>query len=197
MGWSGSSDDGLPVGGLDAPGEFVEVERRPADHGEHLAGTRIERHHGAVAAIHGELGDGLQIQIDGELQILAGRGGLGLEHRAHLPAVVHHHLALAVHARQRVVVLPLNAELADGGAGIVFGELRQVQFLLADFTGIADDVRHHAVLRVGPFVILGQQQLGEEVAVRVDEREIGCGDHLLEHDRIVLGPCAVAAHFGL
>ena len=50
--------------------------------------------------------------------------GLLLEHLAHLAAVVHHHLALPVHAHQRVVVLPLDAEFADHGAGLVLGELR-------------------------------------------------------------------------
>ena len=188
--------DFLPVLGLDADGEFVGIEGRPADHGQHLAGARIERHHRAVLAVHGQLGHGLQIQIDGELQILAGHGRLVLQHLAHLAAIVHHHLALAVHAHQRVVVLALDAELADHGPGIVLGELRIVQFLLADFTGVADDVRHHAVLRIEPSLRLNHDQLGKEIAVRIDECQVGGRELFLEHDGLVLGPGAEAADLG-
>ena len=64
-------------------------------------------------AVHGQFGHRLQVQVDGELQILAGNRRLVLQRLPHLAAIVHHHLALPVHAHQRVVVLALDAELAD------------------------------------------------------------------------------------
>ena len=47
-----------------------------------------------------------------------------------------------------------------------------VQFLFADFAGVADHVRHHAVLRIEPALRLDQLQFREEVAVRIDEGQI-------------------------
>ncbi len=46
-------DQRPPVAAADASGKLVRVEGRAADHGEHLAVSRIERHDGAAAALHG------------------------------------------------------------------------------------------------------------------------------------------------
>ena len=109
---------------LDVHGELVGIEGGPAHHGQHLAGARIERHHRAVLPVHGQFGDRLQVQVDGELQVLAREPpALFFELLAHLPAIIHHHVLLAVHAHQRVVVLPLDAEFADHRAGFELGEL--------------------------------------------------------------------------
>ena len=119
---------------------------------------------------------------------------LGAEGLPHLPAIVHHHLALPVHAHQRVVVLLLDAELADHVALVVLGEFRQVQFLLADFTGVPDDVRQRAVLRIEAARGLDQHHFGEEIVVRIDERQIGGGEFVLDGDGDVFGLLADALH---
>ena len=79
-------------------------------------------------------------------------------------------------------------------AGLVLGELRIVQFLLADFAGVADDVRHHAVLRIEPPLRLDEHHFREEIAVRIDERQVGRRQFLLDHDGHVLGLRAEAPH---
>ena len=68
-----------------------------------------------------------------------------------LPAqVIHQHLALAVHADQAVVVLALQPGLADDVALAVLGEIRRIQFLLADLADVADDVRRQSIPRIQP-----------------------------------------------
>ena len=47
-----------------------------------------------------QLGDRLQIQIDGELQILSGNGFLVVQHVALVAEAVHFHAALAIDAHQ-------------------------------------------------------------------------------------------------
>ena len=65
-----------PVVARDAHRELVGIEGGPAHHGQNLAGVRIHGDDGAVFARDGLLGGNLQIDIDGQLQRLAGLGGL-------------------------------------------------------------------------------------------------------------------------
>ncbi len=122
IGWSGLFMISAQSARLDTAEEAVGIVRRPADHGEHLAVAGIERHHRAAAAIHRQFGDRLQIQIEGQLQVFAGHRFLDAEQLPLAAAVVHQHLALAVDSTQRVVVLPLDAVLADHVARVVPGE---------------------------------------------------------------------------
>ena len=69
---------------------------------------------------------------------LPGIAGLVAEHLPHLSAIVHHHLALPVHARQQSLYCLLDSEFADDVARVVLGELRLVQFRFADFSGVPD-----------------------------------------------------------
>ena len=179
--------DLFPILRLDAHRKLIGIEGGPADHGQHLAGARIERHHGPVAAIHGQLGHGLQIQVDRELNVFAGNGRLVADNLPYLAAIVHHHLPLAVHAHERIVVLALDAEFADHIALTVFGELGRVQFLFADFAGVPDHVRRHAVLRIQAPLRRNEHQLGKEIVVRIDESQIGGRQFLFDYDRHILG----------
>ena len=121
-------------------------------------------------------------------RFLPGDGFLDAQYLALPPAVIHHHLALAVDARKNVVVLFLDAELPDDGAGLVLRELWRIQLALADFTGIADDMRAESVLRIEAPLRVNQFQLREEfgIFVRFDERDIGRRQLLLDDDRFVL-----------
>ena len=109
------------------------------------------------------------------MQVFAGYRFLDAEQLTLASAVVDQHLALAVHPTQRVVVLPLDAILADHVALLVLGELGGVQFRLADFTDVADDLRRQAILGIEPLLRLDQLHLREgfRVAVRVDEGQVG------------------------
>ena len=105
-------------------------------------------------------------------------------------------MPLAVHAGQPIVVLALEAELADHGAGLVLGELRQVQFVLADLTGVANDVSEHAVPRIEAGLRRYDDQLGEEIVVRIDKGEVRRSHLFLEGDGLVAGARAEAPDAG-
>src|SRR5687768_3584180 len=57
-------DQRAPVLRTNAAGEHIGVEGRPADHGEHLTRTRIERHYRAVLTFHRQFSDHLKIEIE-------------------------------------------------------------------------------------------------------------------------------------
>ena len=103
----------LPIFGFDAAGKEIRIESRPADHGQHFAIARVQRHHGAAPVLERQFGHCLQIQIDGELQILSGNGFLVIQHVALVAETVHFHAFLAIHAHQLIVVLALDAVLPD------------------------------------------------------------------------------------
>ncbi len=184
----------FPVRGLDAHGEFVGIEGGPVRHGEHVPIARIEGDNRAFAAFKHKLGDGLQIQVDGELDVLPRRGLLDPQDLALAAAVIHHHFALAVDAGQNVVVLLLNAEFADDRTRLVLGKFGCVQLALADFTRVADDVRGESVLRVEAPLGVNELELGEEIGVfvRFDERDVGGRQFLLDDDRFIFRPSLVA-----
>ena len=69
-----------------------------------------------------------------------------------------------------------------------------VQFLLADFAGVADHVSHHAVLRIQAALRLNQHQLRKKIVVRIHKRQVGRRQLVLDHDRHVLGLTAGAPH---
>src|SRR5579871_96424 len=179
--------DFLPIFGLDADSELIGVEGGAANHGQHVAIARIERHHRAVAAIHGELGDGLKVKVDGKLDVVTFYGRLVAQNLAHLAAIIDDHLPLAIDTHEAVVVFPLDAKLADDIALVVLGELGRIEFLLADFTRVANDMGHHPVLRVQAALRLDEDQLGKEIVVRIDERQVGGSKLLFDNDWHVLG----------
>ena len=118
-----------------------------------------------------QLGDCLQIQVDGELQILSGNGFLVVQHVALVAETVHFHALLAVHAHQLIVVLALDAVLADDVALVEAGELGRVQFRFADFADVPDDMRRHTVARIKAVLHAHHFEFGERagVLVRIDE----------------------------
>ena len=139
--------DLAPVLGLDAPRELVRIEGGAADHGQHFpvrgssattAPFLPSMASSATACRSRSMVSCRSLPCTAFLVASACRTCPRLSTTTALP----------VHAHQRVVVLPLDAELAHHVALVVFGELRRIQFLLADFAGVPDDVRHHAVLRI-------------------------------------------------
>ncbi len=179
----------VPVLGSDAAGEQIGIEGRAAHHGEHFAIARIERHHGAAAILHGQFGYGLQVEIDGQLQGLAGDRFLVVaQHAAFISEAVHFDAPLAVHAHQDVVVLALDAVLADDVALMEARELGRVEFRLAHFADVADDVRGQAVARVKPMLHVDHHQFRKRIGVfvRIDESQFGGRQLLFDRDGLVL-----------
>jgi hypothetical protein len=75
---------------------------------------------------------------------------------------------------------------------VVLREIRRIQFLLADFTGVADDVRGKSVLRVEAALRVDQLHFGKEIAVRFDEGQVGGRELLFDDDGVVFGPGSIA-----
>ena len=89
---------------------------------------------------------------------------------ADLAAVaVDDHVAGAVLAAQQLVVGLLDACLAHHVAGLIGGIARVVQHVFADLADVADQVRGKAVARIEPALLVDGFQLGQLVAVRLDE----------------------------
>jgi len=88
----GVVDELVPVGAVDAHGEFIGIEAGPRNHGQNLAVAGVHGHDSAVAAAQRKFGGALQVVVDGEPQILAGLRVLDAQ-VAHLAAVtVHNHI---------------------------------------------------------------------------------------------------------
>ncbi len=88
--------------------------------------------------------------------------------------VVYQSLALSIHSHQRIVVLLLDAGLADDLSLIEFGVVGIIKFPFADFAGIADGVRQDAALRIKPALRLDELHFRERIriAVRIDKCQI-------------------------
>ena len=182
--------DLFPVFRADAPGELVGIVGRVADHGQHFAIARVQRHHRPVSPLHGQLGHHLQVQVQRQLQAFARNGLLNRCHLVLVAAVVHHHLPLTVLAHQGVVVLPLDARLPDHVSLVVLDELGRVELSLADFPHVADHVRRQALLRVQTPLRPQHLHLGKglRVAVGSNECQFARGQLVLDDDRFIPRP---------
>jgi len=166
------------------------------DHGQDLPVARVHGHHRAAAVSQGKFRRALNVDVDGQLQILPWNGVLGAQ-VAHLAAVaVHDHIAGTVLPAQQIVVGLLHARLAHHVARLVGGIARIVQILLAHLAHIADQVRRKAVPRVKPPLHVNGFQLGQLVAVRLDEGLLVGADVLLDGNRLVMGCGPVAFQRG-
>ena len=191
-------DDLVPVGSGEADGELVGIEGWAGDHGENLAGVRIHRDYRAVLALHGLFGGHLDVQVDGELEVLAGDGE-GLAELAELFAVaVDDDIAAAIHAAKESVVGGFDAGSADDVAGRVEGVLVVVgKHLLGDFADVADEMGGEAIAGVEAALLIEGLEFGELVAMGRDEGLLVGGDVLLEGNGLVVGSDLVAAKGGV
>ncbi len=167
----------LPVLGLDAHGKLVGIESRAGSPWPALrrcADRAPPRRRLVVNPIlspfHGQFRHRLKIQVDGQLQVLARNGRLFvLRVSRTCPRLSTTTCRCAVHAGQQSLYSRSMPNLPITSPGSYLANSGGVQFLLADFTRVADDVRHHAVLRIQPALRLNTVHLREEVAVRIDE----------------------------
>src|SRR6185437_14520117 len=87
----------------------IRVKRWPAHHGKNFPGVRIHRHDGAAFVAECLFGSNLQIDVDGELQLLAGLGWLLFERLSDLATVtIDEYLPRAILAHENVVVCELD-----------------------------------------------------------------------------------------
>ena len=108
----------LPLLVRNANGEIIGIRSGAADHGEHFAGARIERHHRAGSCAERLLRDLLQIVVDGELNLLARNGFLlGRPVLTSLPTLLTMTRRMPSVPVKDIVVLALQAGFADEVAG--------------------------------------------------------------------------------
>ncbi len=132
----------------DAGHEQVGVEARLADHRQHLAGGRLQRDDGTTAPRQGLLGGLLQIQVEGQGQVLA-RYRIGpLEHPQHAAAGIGFDLFVAHLAMQLVFVELFHAGLADVVRAAVVDRIDLLQLRLVDTPHITHRMREMRALRV-------------------------------------------------
>ena len=134
----GVGDQLGPIAAVDADREGVGIVAGMRDHGQNLAVTRVHRHHRAIAVAQRHLGRALNVDVDGQLQVLA-RSGVLRAQVAYLAAVaVHNNVARAVLAAQQCVVGLFDPGLAHHVAGHVVSVPRIVQIVFTHFAHIAD-----------------------------------------------------------
>ncbi len=190
---AGIGDQLVPFIAMDADCERIGVVAGMRNQGQDLAIARIHRDHGAVVFAQGDLGCLLQVEIDGEFQIMARLGVLGSEN-AHLAAVaVDDHVARAVVAAQDLIVGLFHARLSDHVPGLVVGIARLVQVVFADFADISDQVGREPVAGIEAALLVDGLQLRKLVAVGLDKRLLVGGDVLLDGDGLVAGRDAEVA----
>ena len=128
----------------------------------------------------------MQINVNRQLERLAWRRGLFSQFAHFLAVAVDHNLLGAILPHQHLVVFQFHARLTDYVSRIVEFKLRLVQHLLADFTHVADQVRHETFARVKAAMRHDGFQLGQLVAVGFDEGLFVLRDVVLQVNRLVL-----------
>ena len=190
--------DLFPILSLDAAREAVGIEGRPAHHGEHFTRVGIERDHRAVLVV--DIQRGFLSPLSMESSATACRSRSMVSWRS-LPG-----MAGLVPSSWRTVPrlstitwrwpsTPVSQSLYCRSMpnlpitwpGSYLANCGIVQLLLADFAGVADDVRQHAVLRIEPALRLHDDKFGKEIAVRIDEGQIGRSQLFLQYHRLILG----------
>src|SRR5205823_14924376 len=80
----------------DADREIIRIKSWPAHHGQNFSVSRIHRDDGAVLSFERLLGRNLQVDVDGQLKLLARYGGGFLESSNFFSPTVHDGPAVAV-----------------------------------------------------------------------------------------------------
>ncbi len=116
---------------------------------------------------------------------------------AHLAAVaVDNHVAGAVLAAQQLVVGLLDAGLAHHVARLVGRIARLIQVFFAHLAHVTDEVGGKAVAGIQPPLFVDGLQLGQLVAMSLDERLLVGGYVQLDGEGLVAGRGAIAAQHG-
>ena len=165
---------GAPDVGREAPRVDVRIERRRGDHGQHFAVARIEGDGGADELVLDEvlLGAALQLEVDGEVDVVAGHRLLARRTVLRQAAAVAVVLPVlrAVAAAEVFVVHHLHAALAEEVARLEVLVVRQV--LVVGLADEAHDVRGHRRVRIVAALHRLDVQLRKRHRLRLDRRDL-------------------------
>ena len=123
----------------------ARVVGRCRGHAEHLARLRFEGHDGTELAREEAFGQCLEVLVEAQGEVLA-RHGLRVVASVLVvplgaPVDVAEHDAHALHPAELLFVRTFHAEFADKVAALVVVVRVFLQFALADFRHVAEDVR--------------------------------------------------------
>ena len=146
----------------DAVDEQVGVEARVADHRQHLAGVRVQRHHGAAAIAQGLLGGDLQVHVQAQHDVLPGHRRNLLQHPHDAALGVGFHFLVAYMTMQLRFIEVLDAGLADVLGTAVLGAVEAGGLALVDPPDEADRVGEMLAVRV----------VTDEFGIHIDARQL-------------------------
>src|SRR6185437_13306164 len=135
---------------------------------------------------HRLFGDALEVEVDGEAQVMARRSKLLAFYADLLPVAVDDDVARAIDAAQPPVIGLFHARLAHHVTGLKVVIAAALEVLLRDLADIPDQVRREAIARVKPALLVHGHQLGQLIAMRLNESLLIGSDVLLERDLLVL-----------
>ena len=145
---------GVPLGHGRTGGEDVRIEIGPAGHGADRAGLGIHGHDRPLAHCgQGAFGGPLQLEIEGEAEILAGTGLLIAQHPLHFTGGVHLQLLATPFAAQMRLEGVLDAAATNAVLHPITLGFQPVVFLSGDRTGVAEHVGPEAAVGIGPQIV--------------------------------------------
>src|SRR5580704_7127344 len=166
--------------------EIVGIESGAANHGENFAGVRVHGNQRAFFIREIRFGDGLQIEINRQLNRLAGNGFNVVERAHHFANAVHDDAAQAVRAFELIVVLPLESSLSDDIARAVVA-IALIEILGRNFTDVADRIGKHFAMWIAAALDHHEFEDGEIRAMRFYEGDVRFAGSGFDDDGLKLG----------
>src|SRR5215475_9202526 len=183
---------------LGALREDVRIEGRTADHRQYFTVVRVHHRDRPASRRHrvGLRFGGLQnVQVERRVQVAARNrlDAFDLPIGLNAATAVYEHAALAVFARQDVVVFALDAEFADDVAefvSIIFAErtVRLLQFFRADLADVTERVGGQLAVKVKALWRLFGGDHRIFIPMRIDPGDVTFRGQLFDHYRFVLRP---------
>jgi hypothetical protein len=180
-------------------GEEVGVVGGGAGEGEDFAAARIEGDSGAGFPQEGLLGGLLEMEVEGEGEVAAGAGRDALQGAQGAARGVHLDQVKAIGAAQEVLVLLLEAALADEVAGAVVGGGRGGELAGVNLADEAKHVGADGAVGVAALRHLGEGDAGEIDLLLVEAGEGGGVEVALKEEGFVVRAALVlqqTAEFG-
>ena len=135
---------GIAQGGIvlaaDAIDEQVGVEPGRGHQGQHPAGARVDRHHGAAAVAQRLGGGALDADVEIQDQVGAGNRVVSLQHPQHPAVGIGFHILVAHFPVQDVLVILLHPHLANVESASIIGLIQLQDLALVDPADITQGV---------------------------------------------------------
>ena len=179
-------DQRVPFLVADANRESVRVKRRPADHGEDLAGMRIHCDHRAVVPLKRLFGSQLDVEVDRQLEGMTRDGRIGTQSADFFAMAVHESATRPILADKNVVIKLLNPALSHDGSRLISLILRRIQIFVAHLADIADQVRQESVFGIEATMNHDGFKFRQFIAMGFNECLLIRRDVVFEQERSIL-----------